>query len=94
MLGVNVIYTMKPGKREEFLAAIEACGAQEAVRREQGCIQYDYYRSVQDPDQLLLLEKWTDREAQKVHMTQPHMDQVAAIREQCALDTALEFYDL
>ena len=73
MYGINVIYTMKPGKREEFLAGVTASGAQAAVRGEEGCLQYDYFTSVDNPDKLLLLEKWTTREAQKVHMGQPHM---------------------
>ena len=60
---------------------------------EAGCIQYDYFLSAQDPDQLLLVEKWTDREAHKVHMTQPHMAQVADIKARFAVDTKLEFYD-
>ena len=94
MLGVNVIYTMKPGMREQFLKEIAQSGAQEAVRKENGCIQYDYYRSVDDPDRLLLLEKWTDREAQKIHMTQPHMVTMAEIKDRCATDNpVLEFYD-
>ena len=41
MYGINVIYTMKPGKREEFLAGVTASGAQAAVRGEEGCLQYD-----------------------------------------------------
>ena len=93
MLGIHVIYTMKPGKRDAFLAEIAACGAREAVLEEAGCIQYDYFLSAQDPDQLLLVEKWTDREAQKAHMTQPHMAQVADIKARFAVDTKLEFYD-
>ena len=32
MYGINVIYTMKSGKREEFLAGVAASGAQAAVR--------------------------------------------------------------
>ena len=37
MYGINVIYTMKSGKREEFLAGVAASGAQAAVRGEEGC---------------------------------------------------------
>ena len=94
MLGINVIYTLKPGKRDEFLAEIVSSGAQEAVRKEVGCIQYDYFLSAEDPNKVLLLEKWTDREAQKVHMTQPHMAVYGEIKGRCATDnTVLEFYD-
>lgn len=95
MLGVNVTYTMKPGKREQFLSEIAAGGIQESIRKESGCIQYDYYLPVEDSEKLFLLEKWTDREAQKVHMTQPHMKKLAEILNRCAEgDAVLEFYDL
>lgn len=94
MLGINVIYTMKPGMREQFLKEVAESGAQEAVRKENGCIQYDFFCSVDDPDKLLLLEKWTDRQAQKFHMTQPHMAVYGEIKGRCATDnTVLEFYD-
>lgn len=94
MFGINVVYTAKPGKREDFLAELAACGLPETIRREAGCLQYDYYLSVGDSDQVLLLEKWTDRDAQKVHLAQPHMAQIAAIKERCIAGTALESYDL
>ncbi len=94
MYGINVIYTMKPGKRDEFLAGVTASGAQAAVRGEEGCLQYDYFTSVDDPDKLLLLEKWTNREAQKVHMGQPHMALIQEVKDRCAADAILETYDL
>ena len=72
----------------------DASGAQAAVRGEEGCLQYDYFTSVDDPDKLLLLEKWTTREAQKVHMGQPHMALIQEVKDRCAADTILETYDL
>lgn len=94
MLGVNVTYIMKPGKREEFLTQVVACGALDAIRKEDGCLQYDYFLPVDQADQLLLVERWTSREAQTIHMTQPHMADLAAIKERCALDVSVIFYDL
>ena len=94
MLGVNVVYTMKPGMRAQFLEEVAACGAQEAVRREAGCLQYDYFLSVDDPDKLLPVEKWTDPESQKVHTTQPHMDLIAAVKDRCVDHMELTFYHL
>ena len=88
-----VTYTARPGQREAFLNEVAAAGLQSKIQQEDGCLRYDYFRSVQDADQLLLVEKWTDREAQKVHMTQPHMAQVADIKARFAVDTKLEFYD-
>lgn len=94
MLGLNVTYRMKPGKREEFLAQVTAQGILAAIRAEEGCLGYRYFCSVEDPDQLLLVERWTDEQAQATHMGQPHMKQLAAIKEICALDTKLERYQL
>ena len=48
----------------------------------------------QRPDKLLLLEKWTTREAQKVHMGQPHMALIQEVKERCAAGMTLETYDL
>ena len=94
MLGVNVLYIMKPGMRDSFLQELAGCGVQETIRREAGCIQYDYFLSVDDPDKLLLVEKWTSREAQELHAAQPHMALVAAAKDRCAQRAELEFYHL
>ncbi|MBQ6116844.1 MAG: antibiotic biosynthesis monooxygenase [Oscillospiraceae bacterium] len=74
-----VTYFTKPGQREAFLRGLAASGVVEEIRAEEGCLQYDYYLSVKDPDEVLLAERWTCAEAQKVHMTRPHM---AKVREQ------------
>lgn len=92
--GIHVIYMMKPGKREEFLSDLAAQGIPQAVRAEDGCLQYDYFIPVDESDQLLLMEKWTAREAQQVHLTQPHMALLKPIKERCVLEVKLETYDL
>ena len=94
MLGINVTYTMKPGARAAFLEGLAACGVREEVLREDGCLQYDYFLPVEGEDSVLLLEKWTSREAQKVHLTQPHMAKFAALKEQFVADTQVVLYDL
>ncbi len=70
---LNVTYTMKPGLRAEFLREVSEHGIQKAVLAEEGCLQYQYFEAVDEPDKLLLVERWTERKAQEVHMTQPHM---------------------
>ena len=94
MLGLNVTYTMKPGLREEFVSQVSAQGILSAIRQENGCLGYHYFFSVDDPDQLLLVERWTDAQAQAVHMTQPHMAGLAPLKERCVVTSRLERYDL
>ena len=94
MLGINVIYTMKDqeGSRENFL--LGASEVRQEVRKEEGCLQYDYFLPVDSPDQVLLVEKWTGPEAQKAHTAQPHMKKLARLKERWVQDVFLERYEL
>ena len=94
MYRVYVRYNMKPGAREGFLEALAGIGLRQAVLAEEGCLGYDYYRAVDDPDVLLLAELWESREAQQVHLKQPHMQALPALKEQYILETKLETFDL
>ena len=93
-LGINVTYHTKPGKRQDFLEGLSAAGVGEAVRAEAGCLQYDYYLAAGDPDQVLLVERWESPEAQKLHLTQPHMDKVKQLKERFVERTTLVSYEL
>ena len=84
---LNVTYTMKPGLRAEFLREVSEHGIQKAVLAEEGCLQYQYFEAVDEPDKLLLVERWT------VHMTQPHMVPLKEIKERCVADSLVEKFD-
>lgn len=92
--GINVTYHTKPGKRQDLLDGLSAAGIRDAVRAEAGCLQYDYYLSVSDPDEVLLVERWESQEAQKLHLTQPHMDRVKQLKERFVERTTLVSYEL
>lgn len=94
MFGLNVIYRCKEGKRDAFLQKIDEIGLQKAVLAEAGCVQYHYFRSADDENKVLLLEKWESRQAQADHLKQPHMSAMGALREEFLEDTVLETYDL
>ena len=94
MYRVYVRYNMKPGAREGFLEALTGMGLRKAVLAEDGCLGYDYYRAVDDPDQVLLAELWTDRRAQQIHLEQPHMRAMPAIKEEFVRQTGLETFEV
>ena len=85
-----VSYKAKPGMREAFLQEIESPEIQQKVEREEGCIRYEYYRSVQDEDELLLVEKWESEEHQAEHVKQPHMAALRELKEQYVVSTHVE----
>ena len=75
---------VKPGQAEaarDALAQLE-----EATRREDGCVSFQFFQALSAPHSFLLIEDFRDRAALDVHMGQPHTraffarELVAAIR--------------
>lgn len=89
MLLVQVTYTMRPGQREAFVRRIRESGILDAIRGEDGCLGYSYYLPEEEDGTLLLVEKWTDAQAQKAHLETPHMKQMAAFKPEYVADTKL-----
>lgn len=72
MLITNVIYTLKPGMREAFLERIRKEGVDTGSRAEEGNSTYNYYRAVDNENELFLYEEWKDPDAHALHRKQPH----------------------
>lgn len=89
MLLIQVTYTMRPGQREAFVRRIRETGILDAIRGEDGCLGYSYYLPEEEDGTLLLVEKWTDAQAQKAHLETPHMKQMAAFKPEYVADTKL-----
>lgn len=87
-----VTYTAKPGMRDRFVQEIFESGVLEKIRREDGCLGYDYYLSAEKEDEILLIEKWTSKEQQQIHLTQPHMEILKSVKNECIAETKLESF--
>lgn len=73
MTGLNVFYYVKEGMMQSFIDALDKNSIADQCRKENGCLQYDYFISKDSPKKILLLiERWKDTDAQKVHTTQLH----------------------
>lgn len=81
-----VTYKAKNGCGKAFVDELERSGAAALVRKENGCIRYDYYFSAKDEDTVLLFEEWESRECQQIHLTQPHIALIKAAKEKYILD--------
>lgn len=93
MYTLYVIYKSFPGKREEFITRAKEAGVVDAVRNEEGCIRYDYYFSEKDENELLLVEAWESRNHQQIHLTQPHIANLKAIKEECIESTVISEFE-
>jgi quinol monooxygenase YgiN len=62
---------MGPGELDRLQGEMAAMMA--ATHQEDGCIQYDFSRSMADPDVMLISERWRDQAALDAHFKTPHM---------------------
>ena len=66
-MAVRLVITLNatPGKGGELARTMrERCAE---VRKEPGCEQFEAFQSVDDPDKIVLLERWKDSDALAVH---------------------------
>ena len=94
MIVLNVTYKCKPEMRDEFLEMIMTEGIDTESRSEAGNIKYDYYRSVDDSDELLLIEKWRDAETLAAHSRQPHFARLGELKAEFVTDTIINKFEL
>jgi quinol monooxygenase YgiN len=62
---------VKQEKRDE--AARVAAEVARATRREEGCLSYCFYSSVENPGTFLVFEEWESEDALARHFQTPHM---------------------
>lgn len=66
-MAIRIFVTMQaqPGKGAD-LARLRA-PRHAVVRKDPGCEQFDLFQNTEDPDQLLLVERWTDEASLDAH---------------------------
>ena len=87
---IYVLATIKtqPGRASALIAGAAPCIA--ATRGEEGCISYDYVQDTSDPDTLLVVERWTSREALEAHMHTAHLAAWRVERKPLVISTNVE----
>jgi quinol monooxygenase YgiN len=57
---------VKPGQAKAYAQAFARI--EKETQGEPGCEQYELFQSVQNPDKLVLMERWTDQASLDAHM--------------------------
>jgi quinol monooxygenase YgiN len=60
-----VTITARSGRGAELAEAY--CGRRAEVLKEEGCEEFEVFRSAVDPDKLVILERWRDEKALEAH---------------------------
>lgn len=89
---VNLYYTGKNGSARRFAEEMTASGIVDAVRAEPGNERYEYFFPMDDPETVLLIDRWKDQAAIDFHHQSPMMAQIAALREKHHLHLRVERY--
>lgn len=71
MIYVVATLTIRPGSLEALRTPAAACVAE--TLKEKGCIAYELFESLSDPQKLVFVEKWETREDLTAHSKQPHL---------------------
>ncbi len=80
-LTIHIYYTGTDGNARRFAEEMMASGIVEAVRQETGNEHYAYYFPMEDPETVLLIDRWKDQAALDIHHKSPMMEQIAALRK-------------
>ncbi len=91
-LTINLYYTGQNGRAKSFAEEMVSSGVVERVRAEEGNERYEYFFSMDDPETVLLIDRWRDQAALDAHHKSPMMEEIARLREKYHLHLRVERY--
>ena len=92
ILTVNIYYSGSDGNAKKFAEEMTASGLVDAIRAEEGNEKYAYFFPADDPETVLLIDRWRDQAALDVHHKTPMMTQIAQLRKKYKLKMRVERY--
>lgn len=89
---VNLYYTGKDGSARRFAEEMTSSGIVSEVRAEEGNERYEYFFPMDDPETVLLIDRWKNQEALDAHHKSDIMPRIAALRDKYKLRLRVERY--
>lgn len=87
---INIYYTGKDGSARKFVEEMTKSGLVDKIRAEEGNEKYEYFFPVDDPETVLLIDKWKSEETLDKHHKSPMMEELAKLREKYHLHMKVE----
>ena len=91
-LTVNLYYTGQNGSARRFAEEMLSSGIVDRVRAEEGNLRYEYFLPMDDPETVLLIDRWKDQASLDFHHKSPMMAEIAALRDKYGLKLRVERY--
>ena len=89
---VNLYYHGKNGSARAFAEEMEQSGLADEIRAEDGNLCYRYFLPLDDPETVLLIDRWRDKASIDRHHASPMMKRLAELREKYDLHMTAERY--
>lgn len=91
---VNIYYKGKKDAARKFATEMMRSGIEEAIRKEEGNLQYEYFYPVEDDETVLLIDSWKDQNSIDKHHKTSMMQEIIKLREKYDLHMkVLRFID-
>ncbi|OGA28093.1 MAG: hypothetical protein A3I01_18120 [Betaproteobacteria bacterium RIFCSPLOWO2_02_FULL_65_24] len=87
-----VTFQLLPGKGKQYAEAFAPIVRE--TRREPGCEQYELFASTQDPDKVVLIERWSDQAALDTHMGVMRAREMSAVMAMRAAAPVMERFEI
>ena len=87
---VNIYYTGRNGSARKFAEEMTESGIVADVRTEDGNERYEYFFPMNDPETVLLIDRWRDQHAIDAHHKSEMMKKIAVLREKYKLKMRVE----
>ena len=91
-LTINIYYTGENGNAKKFAEEMVKTGVVDRVRAEKGNKKYEYFFTMDDPETVLLIDRWENKEALEEHHKSPMMKEMASLRDKYHLHMKVEQY--
>ena len=89
-LTINIYYTGENGAAKKFAEEMVSTGVVDRVRAEKGNLRYNYFFPMEDPETVLLIDRWESEEALDEHHKSPMMKEIADLRDKYKLHMRVE----
>ena len=89
---INIYYKGENGNAKKFAEEMVSSGIVDRVRNEDGNLRYEYFYPMDDPETVMLIDKWKDENALEIHHKSPMMSQITELREKYRLNMKVEKY--
>lgn len=89
-LTINIYYKGKNGNAKKFAEEMMSSGLVDKVRNEKGNERYEYFFPMEDPETVMLIDRWQSEEALDFHHKSEMMQEIAELRNKYKLRMKVE----